>query len=141
MNASRAANRVEVTLGGKGVTSRVGLVVVAELADRLGLTKAMSAAMSPIVKRRRRRDPGVALAHVALLLADGGDVVGARALHGPSVRTPCSQAVESADEACSLSSRNGSVDDGRALPSGRYSRLPERERCRPDAPSSRVSSF
>jgi hypothetical protein len=73
MNASRAANRVEVTLGGKGVTSRAGLVVVAELADRLGLTKAMSAAMSPIVKRRRRRDPGVALAHVALLLADGGD--------------------------------------------------------------------
>ena len=73
MNASRAANRVEVTLGGKGVTSRAGLVEVAELADRLGLTKAMSAAMSPIVKRRRRRDPGVALAHVALLLADGGD--------------------------------------------------------------------
>ena len=73
MNASRAANRVEVTLGGKGVTSRAGLVVVAELADRLGLTKAMSAAMSPIVMRRRRRDPGVALAHVALLLADGGD--------------------------------------------------------------------
>ena len=73
MNASRAANRVEVTLGGKGVTSRAGLVVVSELADRLGLTRAMSAAMSPIVKRRRRRDPGVALAHVALLLADGGD--------------------------------------------------------------------
>ena len=73
MNASRASNRVEVTLGGKGVTSRAGLVVVAELADRLGLTKTMSSAMSPIVKRRRRRDPGVVLAHVALLLADGGD--------------------------------------------------------------------
>jgi hypothetical protein len=73
MDASRAANRVEVTLGGKGVTSRAGLVIVAELADRLGLTTAMSAAMSPVVQRRRRRDPGVALAHVALLLADGGD--------------------------------------------------------------------
>ena len=73
MNASRASNRVEVTLGGKGVTSRAGLVVVAELADRLGLTKTMSSAMTPIVKRRRRRDPGVVLAHVALLLADGGD--------------------------------------------------------------------
>jgi len=73
VNASRAANRVEVTLGGKGVTSRAGLVIVAELADRLGLTTAMSSAMSPVVQRRRRRDPGVALAHVALLLADGGD--------------------------------------------------------------------
>jgi hypothetical protein len=29
--------------------------------------------MAPIVKRRRRRDPGVALMHLAVLLADGGD--------------------------------------------------------------------
>jgi hypothetical protein len=47
MNASRTANRVEVTLGGKGVTSRAGLVVVAELADRLGLTRAMYPASFP----------------------------------------------------------------------------------------------
>ena len=33
MILSRAANRVEVTLGGKGVTSRAGLVVVAEPID------------------------------------------------------------------------------------------------------------
>ena len=73
MNASRAANRVAVTLGGKGVASRAGTLVVAELADRLGLTSALSKAMSPVVRRRRRRDPGVVLSHLALLLADGGD--------------------------------------------------------------------
>jgi hypothetical protein len=73
MNGSRAANCVAVTLGGKGVTSRAGTLVVAELADRVGLTQALSSGMSPIVKRRRRRDPGVVLSHLAVLLADGGD--------------------------------------------------------------------
>jgi hypothetical protein len=73
MNGSRAANRVAVTLKGKGVTSRVGSLLMAELADRLGLTAACAAGMAPIVKRRRRRDPGVALMHLAVLLADGGD--------------------------------------------------------------------
>jgi hypothetical protein len=73
MNGSRAANRVAVTLKGNGVTNRVGSLLMAELADRLGLTAACAAEMAPIVKRRRRRDPGVALTHLAVLLADGGD--------------------------------------------------------------------
>jgi hypothetical protein len=29
--------------------------------------------MSPLVQRLRRRDPGVALTHLATLLVDGGD--------------------------------------------------------------------
>jgi len=73
MNGSRAAHRVAVTPDGKGVTSRVGSLLMAELADRLGLTSALSQGMAPLVKRRRRRDPGVALTHLAVLLADGGD--------------------------------------------------------------------
>jgi hypothetical protein len=73
MNGSRAANHVAVTPDGKGVTSRVGSLLMAELADRLGLTGAFSKGMAPLVKRRRRRDPGVALTHLAVLLADGGD--------------------------------------------------------------------
>lgn len=73
MNASRAANRVAMTLGGKGVTSRAGTLVVADLADQLGLTEALSEGMAPVVQRRRRRDPGVALCHIAVLLVDGGD--------------------------------------------------------------------
>jgi hypothetical protein len=73
MNDSRATNSVAVTLGGQGVTSRAGTLLVAELADRIGLTSALSRAMAPVVKRQRRRDPGVALTHLAVSLVDGGD--------------------------------------------------------------------
>ena len=62
-----------MTLDGTGVTGRAGTLLVAELADRLGLTAAMSDGFAPLVKRRRRRDPGVALVHLATMLVDGGD--------------------------------------------------------------------
>ena len=62
-----------MTLDGTGVTGRAGTLLVAELADRLGLTSALSKSVAPLVKRRRRRDPGVALAHLATMLVDGGD--------------------------------------------------------------------
>jgi hypothetical protein len=62
-----------MTLDGTGVTGRAGTLLVAELADRLGLTAALAEGMAPLVKRRRRRDPGVALAHLATMLVDGGD--------------------------------------------------------------------
>ena len=75
MNDSQAAARVAVTLDGKGVASHVGSLLLAELADRVGLTEAFSAGMGPAVKRRRRRDPGVVLTHLAVMLADGGDAL------------------------------------------------------------------
>jgi hypothetical protein len=49
--------------------------LVAELADRVGLTGALSRSMAPSVKRARRRDPGVALTHLAVSLVDGGDAL------------------------------------------------------------------
>jgi Mg/Co/Ni transporter MgtE len=73
VNTTRAANTVVVSLGGQDVTGRAGTLVVAELADRLGLTAALSEGMLPLVQRARRRDPGVALTHLATLLVDGGD--------------------------------------------------------------------
>ena len=75
MNSNRAANSVAVTLGGKGVTARAGTLLVCELADRVGLTSALSRSMAPSVKRARRRDPGVALTHLAVSLVDGGDAL------------------------------------------------------------------
>ena len=36
--------------------------------------------MSPLVQRLRRRDPGVALTHLAMLLVDGGDCLSNRAV-------------------------------------------------------------
>ena len=55
------------------MTGRADTLVVAELADRLGLTRTLFEGMSPLVQRLRRRDPGVALTHFATLLVDGGD--------------------------------------------------------------------
>ena len=64
-----------MTLDGKGVASHVGSLLLAELADRVGFDRGVSAGMGPAVKRPRRRDPGVVLTHLAVMLADGGDAL------------------------------------------------------------------
>jgi hypothetical protein len=73
MNATRAAQRVKVTDDGKGVAGHAGALLLAELADRVGLTEGLSAAMAHTRRRRSAHDPGVVLAHLATSLADGGD--------------------------------------------------------------------
>lgn len=73
MNATRASRRVRVTGDGKGVASHAGALLLAELADRVGLTEGLSVAMSHTRKRRSAHDPGVVLTHLAVSLADGGD--------------------------------------------------------------------
>ena len=73
MNATQAAKRVKVTGDGKGVAGHAGVLLLAELADRVGLTSALSAAMAHTRQRRSVHDPGVVLAHLAVSLADGGD--------------------------------------------------------------------
>lgn len=47
--------------------------MVAELADRVGLTAGLSAAMAHTRRRRSAHDPGVVLTQLAVMLADGGD--------------------------------------------------------------------
>jgi hypothetical protein len=73
MNDRRAARRVKVTGDGRGVAGHAGGLLVAELADRVGLTNGLSAAMAHTRQRRSAHDPGVVLAHLAVMLADGGD--------------------------------------------------------------------
>jgi Transposase DDE domain group 1 len=73
MNVTRASRRVKVTGDGRGVASHAGALLVAELADRVGLTEGLSAAMAHTRRRRSAHDPGVVLAHLAVMLADGGD--------------------------------------------------------------------
>jgi hypothetical protein len=73
MNVTRAARRVKVTGDGKGVAGHAGALLLAELADRVGLTEGLSAAMAHTRQRRSAHDPGVVLAHLAVSLADGGD--------------------------------------------------------------------
>jgi hypothetical protein len=95
VKATRARPKIEVTADGKGIVSHAGLRLPAEVADDLGLTQALSAAMAPTQKRRRPHDPGKVLLDVALSLIDGGDCLSDLAavrneadLFGPVASTP-----------------------------------------------------
>src|SRR3954468_13231659 len=66
---------VVVTADGEGLVSHAGAALLVELADRAGLTAALSDAMAPTRERRSAHDPGRVLRDVAVMLADGGDCV------------------------------------------------------------------
>ena len=64
---------VEVRADGEGLVSHAGAYLLVELADRLGLTAALSEAMAPTRERRSAHDPGVVVRDLAVAVADGGD--------------------------------------------------------------------
>ena len=64
---------VQVVADATGVVSHAGSGLLAELADRLGLTRGLAAAMAPTRERRSAHDPGRVLRDLAVMLADGGD--------------------------------------------------------------------
>jgi Transposase DDE domain group 1 len=66
---------VEVTADGAGLVSHAGSVLLAQVADRLGLTKALSLRLAGIKQRRRGHDPGRVIRDLAVMLADGGECV------------------------------------------------------------------
>ncbi len=66
---------VEVTADGEGLVSHAGAALVCELADRIGLTQALSEALAPTRERRSAHDPGRLVRDLAVTLADGGDCV------------------------------------------------------------------
>jgi hypothetical protein len=66
---------VEVRADAEGVVSHAGAHLLAELADRIGLTASLSEAMAPTRERRSAHDPGVVLRDVIVAVADGGDCV------------------------------------------------------------------
>jgi Transposase DDE domain group 1 len=66
---------VEVTSDGAGLVSHAGSVLLARVADKLGLTKALSLRLAAIKQRRRGHDPGRVIRDLALMLADGGECV------------------------------------------------------------------
>lgn len=71
---STSSSRFAVTTDGRGATGRAGLALLAEAADRLGLTAALSEAAGES-RRWSRHDPGVVLRDVILMLVDGGDAL------------------------------------------------------------------
>jgi hypothetical protein len=64
---------VDVVPDGDGLVSHAGAALVAEAADRLGLTDALSGALAPMRERRGGHDPGRVVRDLAVMLADGGD--------------------------------------------------------------------
>ncbi len=66
---------VEVRADAEGIVSHAGAHLLAELADGIGLTAALSAAMAPTRERRSAHDPGVVLRDLIVAIADGGDCV------------------------------------------------------------------
>jgi DDE family transposase len=66
---------VEVTADGAGLVSRAGSALLAGVADKLGLTRALSLRLAALKQRRRGHDPGRVIRDLAVMLADGGECV------------------------------------------------------------------
>ena len=63
---------VEVTADGEGIVSHAGAALLAETADRIGLTEALSQGLGPMRRRRGVHDPGRVVRDLAVMLASGG---------------------------------------------------------------------
>lgn len=66
---------VEVTSDGAGLVSHAGSALLAQTADKLGLTRALSLRLAGLRQRRRSHDPGRVIRDLAVMLADGGECV------------------------------------------------------------------
>jgi Transposase DDE domain group 1 len=75
MQRSRRRPKVRVTTGGQGVVAHAGARLLCELADELGLTAGLSAAMAPTKQRRRGHDRGEVVTDVAVAIADGATTI------------------------------------------------------------------
>ena len=80
-----------ITTDGTGVVSHAGTVLLAELADRIGLTAVLSEATDGLRERRAGHDPGRVLVDVAVAIADGAVTItdvqalaDQQGLHGPA---------------------------------------------------------
>ena len=66
---------VDVTADGAGLVSHAGSALLAQVADKLGLTRALSLRLVGLKQRRRGHDPGQVIRDLAVMLADGGECV------------------------------------------------------------------
>jgi Transposase DDE domain group 1 len=75
VQATNSGPRFEVTTDGEGVVGHVGAALLVELADRLGLTRALWWRAGRGQTPRHRHDAGAVLRDLAVMLADGGDAL------------------------------------------------------------------
>jgi hypothetical protein len=61
--------------GDEQTVSHAGAALLAEAADRLGLTTALSGELAALRQRRSPHDPGRVVRDLAVMLADGGDAL------------------------------------------------------------------
>jgi hypothetical protein len=66
---------VEDTADGAGLVSHAGTALLAQVADKVGLTGALSLRLAVLKQRRRGHDLGRVIRDVAVMLADGGECV------------------------------------------------------------------
>jgi len=66
-------DKLSVTADGTGQVGHAGSALLVGVADRVGLTRALSEAMAPTRRRRSAHHPGVVLRDLVATLADGGD--------------------------------------------------------------------
>jgi len=64
---------VEVTPDGEGLVSHAGSALLARVADKTGLTRALSGALGEPGLRAGSHDRGAVIRDLAVMLADGGD--------------------------------------------------------------------
>ena len=64
---------LQVLADDTSVASHAGGLLLTDLADRLGLTAGLGAAMAPTRRRPSAHDPGRVVRDLAVMLADGGD--------------------------------------------------------------------
>ncbi|MGH2843022.1 MAG: transposase [Solirubrobacteraceae bacterium] len=67
--------KVELTADGNGLVSHAGSFLLAQTAEKLGLTRALSAGLASLKQRRSGHDPGRVIGDLALMLSDGGECV------------------------------------------------------------------
>ena len=67
--------RVDVAPDGQGLISNSGTMLLAEVADRAGLTGALSRELAGVRERTSKHDPGRVVRDLAVMLAAGGEAV------------------------------------------------------------------
>jgi Transposase DDE domain group 1 len=75
VNRRRRRSALKVTGDGRGVANHAGARLVADLADAVGLTAALSVAMAPTKQRRRGHDRGEVLTDLIVAIADGAETI------------------------------------------------------------------
>jgi DDE family transposase len=73
LRARRGGRDVKVAVRGEGLVSHAGAALIAETADRLGLTGALAPALVLLRERTSGHSPAAMVRDLAVMFADGGD--------------------------------------------------------------------